>query len=153
MERYDFEKMNKSELIALLRLKGLEAKEPEPGIKFPQDMTVRMSKYMNRKQEHFVVYTLDGAHRVINERVITKGLVNRTITHPREVFQQAIKDNAVAIIIGHNHPSGSVQPSQEDKDLTTRMKNAGELLGISVLDHIIIGKQAEHFSFLEKGLL
>jgi DNA repair protein RadC len=81
------------------------------------------------------------------------GLLNRTLVHPREVFKHAIKDNSAAIIIGHNHPSGSLDPSTEDKDITRRMKIAGEILGIKVLDHIIVSPTKGYLSMLEMNLL
>lgn len=87
--------------------------------------------------EHFFTVTLNGAHQIIDVHVITKGLVNSAPAHPREVFRPAIIDDAVAIIIAHNHPSGCLDPSIADKDVTKRIKEAGNLLGIKLLDHII----------------
>ncbi|MDZ7792128.1 MAG: JAB domain-containing protein [Spirochaetia bacterium] len=111
-----------------------------------------MRAYSKRKQEYFLAITLDGAHVPIKRNVISRGLVNRTIIHPREVYRKAISQNAVAIIIAHNHPSGNVEPSEEDKEITQRLHEAGTVIGISLLDHIIFTKDG-YYSFLEKGLL
>lgn len=102
------------------------------------------------RQERFIVITLNGAHEPIRTRVVTVGLVNRTLVHPREVFYPAIKDNAVAIIVAHNHPSGRTDPSAEDNEVTTRLVAAGKLIGIDVLDHLVIGK-AGFFSYADHG--
>ena len=102
--------------------------------------------------EHFFSITLNGAHKVIDVHMVSKGLVNRTLVHPREVFRPAITDNAVAIVLAHNHPSGILEPSVEDLDVTRRIKEAGDLLGIKVLDHLIFSpteyrSMAEHMEF------
>ncbi len=106
----------------------------------------------NRKQEHFVSISLNGAHEVIETRIITIGLVNSSQVHPREVFAAAITDRACALIVAHNHPSEILKPSKEDEEVTRRLKQAGELLGIPLLDHIIFGSRA-YFSFQEVGML
>ena len=115
----------------------------------PGDVVPVLKRYRKLKQEAFIVITLDNAHQVIKVRMVSIGLLNRTLVHPREVFVGAIEDRAAAIIICHNHPSGNTEPSSEDREITSRMKNAGEILGISVLDHIIIGKDASYYSFFE----
>jgi DNA repair protein RadC len=103
--------------------------------------------------ECFVCITLDGCHKIIGTYVISKGLVNRTLVHAREVFRHAIADNAVAIIIAHNHPSGDLTPSEDDKETTKRMKRAGDILGIKVLDHLIVSPSVQgYFSFLENRI-
>lgn len=96
--------------------------------------------YALQKQEHFICITLNGAHEVIKTRVITVGLVNSTQIHPREVFADAITDRATAIIVAHNHPSGKLTPSSEDLKTTRSIVEAGKLLGIKVLDHVIFGR-------------
>lgn len=101
--------------------------------------------------EYFLCITLDGAHRVINIHVVSKGLLNRTLVHPREVFRPAIKDNAAAIIVAHNHPSNQLAPSDEDKGLTKRLREAGDIVGISILDHLILARTS-YFSFMEAGI-
>lgn len=96
--------------------------------------------YASQKQEHFISITLNGAHEVIKTRVVTVGLVNSTQVHPREVFADAITDRATAIIVAHNHPSGKLTPSPEDLRTTRSIVEAGKLLGIKVLDHVIFGR-------------
>jgi len=94
--------------------------------------------FSESKQEHFAILLLDGAHNIIECQVICIGLVNRTIIHPREVFRPAIQAACAAIILVHNHPSGSTEPSREDIEITDRLKQAGDILGITVLDHLIV---------------
>jgi DNA repair protein RadC len=118
----------------------------------PSDAYSVLKRFATMRQEHFLVLTLDGAHQVIRSKIVSVGLVNRTVVHPREVFRPAIEDSATAVIIAHNHPSGRLDPSIEDRDITDKLTKAGEILGIAVLDHIIIGKGG-FFSFLEQGLL
>ena len=95
---------------------------------------------------------MNGSHEIIKVRTISKGLVNRTLVHPREVYRMAIKDNAAAIILTHNHPSGNPAPSIEDIEITNRMISAGKIIGIEVLDHVVIAKKG-YYSFLEEGQL
>lgn len=111
-----------------------------------------LAVHVNRRTEAFFVFTLNSAHRVINLNIVTTGLVNRTIVHPREVFYEAIKDNATAIIIAHNHPSGNLEPSDDDMDITERLVKAGEVIGIPVLDHIVFTK-GEYLSMIEAGMM
>jgi len=104
----------------------------------------------DRKQEHFLCISLNGANEVIATRTISVGLVNKTQVHPREVFADPITDRASAIIIAHNHPTGGLAPSKEDIEITMRLKKAGETLGIKLLDHIIFSHKG-HYSFLENN--
>jgi len=92
----------------------------------------------HKQQEHFVVLTLDGANRLIEKRIITIGTLNASLVHPREVFADAITDRAAGIVVAHNHPGGSLEPSGPDIIVTKRLRAAGELLGIRLLDHIIV---------------
>jgi DNA repair protein RadC len=118
-------------------------------ITFPPDVLPLIRHYADRKQEHFLCISLNGANEVITTRVVSVGLVNKTQVHPREVFADPITDRAAAIIVAHNHVGGSVIPSQEDVEVTKLLKAAGETLGIRLLDHIIFN-QKEYYSFLEK---
>lgn len=105
-------------------------------------------------REHFVVLLLNQKNKVVGVHTVSVGSLTASIVHPREVFKAAILANAAAIICGHNHPSGDPQPSREDRTLTTRVVEAGKLLGINVLDHIIIGDgTSAYFSFADEGLL
>ena len=112
--------------------------ESEPSVRSPNSAAEMFRKWAAKDQEHFLVATLDGAHKKINVHVITIGIANKTMVHPREVFRPAIKDGACAIIVAHNHPSGACEPSEEDINVTKRLKEAGELIGITVLDALII---------------
>ncbi len=136
----------------LKKLLALEVSDPIKKITSSFDIIPEVIKYSYEPQEHFIVADLNGAHEIIEIRVISKGLVNRTLVHPREIFRGAIINNSSVVILIHNHPSGNVDPSFEDIEITKRIKKAGELIGIEVLDHIIIAKKG-HFSFLEEGKL
>lgn len=110
-------------------------------------------RFISRKdKEHFAIILLDGAHNVIRSEVISIGLVNKTIVHPREIFRPAIAANSSAIIIAHNHPSGSLDPSPEDIEVTKRLIAAGEIIGIEVLDHLIVSGD-KYLSFVEKDFI
>jgi len=119
-------------------------------ISFPPDVLPLIRHYADRKQEHFLCVSLNGANEVIATRVVSVGLVNRTQVHPREVFADPITDRATAVIIAHNHPAGGLMPSKEDIEITQRLKAAGETLGIKLLDHIIFNHKG-YYSFLENG--
>lgn len=104
-----------------------------------EDVLPFVTQYRYDQQENVVTVTLSGAHEVLSVRMITRGLVNQSQLHPREVFADAITDRAAAIILVHNHPSGNLSPSIQDQNITERMAEAGKILGIQVLDHLIIG--------------
>ena len=105
-------------------------------------------------REHFVVLMLDQKNKVIGIHTVSVGSLTASVVHPREVFKPAILSNCAALILAHNHPSGQPQPSQEDRVLTVRLVAAGKLLGISILDHVIIGDgTSAYFSFADEGLL
>lgn len=132
-----------TELLASLELsKRYLIDEEKPIIDSPEKAAEQLNDIRNKKQEHFVVITLDGANRLINKRTITIGTLTASLVHPREVFADAITDRAASIIVGHNHPSGNLQPSKADKEITTRLKEVGELLGIHIIDHLIINKSS-----------
>ncbi|MFC1561640.1 DNA repair protein RadC [candidate division KSB1 bacterium] len=100
------------------------------------------------KQEEFRVINLDSANNLLSDKVITRGSLNASIVHPREVFKQAITESAASIIVIHNHPSGNPLPSREDRKITEKLVNAGAIIGIEVIDHIIIAGR-EYYSFAE----
>lgn len=118
----------------------------------PQDIYNVLKRYANARTERFICLTLDGAHQVIKANIISIGLVNRTVVHPREVFYPAIVQNACAVVISHNHPSGCLDPSPEDREITDRLHQASEVLGIALLDHVILSRKG-FYSFVEHGLL
>jgi DNA repair protein RadC len=104
------------------------------------------------KKEIFRCVLLDTKNKIIREEVVSIGSLSASIVHPRDTFKAAIRESAAAVIFIHNHPSGDIQPSQEDILLTRRLVQAGEVLGIQVLDHIIIG-DGDHFSFRDNGII
>jgi len=108
--------------------------------------------FRDRCKEYFIVLLLDGKNRIIREVQISEGSLNQSIVHPREVFNPAVRDSAAAMILVHNHPSGDPTPSREDREITRRLKEAGELMGVAVLDHIIIG-DGRYISFTSQGIL
>ena len=104
------------------------------------------------KKEIFKCLLLDTKNRFIRDEIVSVGSLSASIVHPRDTFKAAVRESAAAVIFVHNHPSGEVRPSQEDTLLTKRLIQAGELLGIPVLDHVIIG-DGDHFSFRDAGLI
>jgi DNA repair protein RadC len=117
-----------------------------------EDILPLVSYIADKKQEYFLCITLNGANEVIGNRVVTVGLLNTNQVHPREVFVDAISDRAASVIFVHNHPSGQLKASPDDIATTNQLVDAGKILGISVLDHVIITKKG-YFSFKESGLL
>jgi len=131
-----------------------ERRAPAYKVSSPSDAYKAFSRYAKARTERFLVATLNGAHEIVRVHIVSIGLVNRTVVHPREVFFPAIKDNAVAVIVCHNHPSSHLDPSPEDLEITRRLREAGDILGIALLDHLVIGPQPGSFySFIEHGLL
>jgi DNA repair protein RadC len=114
-------------------------KQPAPIIDSSDMAAEQLDFIRNKKQEHLVVMTLDGARRLIRKRVVSIGTLLNSLVHPREVFSPAIEDRAATIIIAHNHPSGSLEISKLDREITRNIRQAGEILGIRLDDHIIIG--------------
>ncbi|MEA1945086.1 MAG: DNA repair protein RadC [Euryarchaeota archaeon] len=106
----------------------------------------------NKQQEYFICITLNGANEVIENRTVTVGLLDRSQVHPREVFADVITDRAASVIFAHNHPSGALEPSNSDLKIQEQLTEAGRILGIKVLDHIIISKKG-YYSFQENGLV
>ena len=121
-------------------------------IETPSDLLPHVRHYADRRQEHFLCASINGANEILNIRVVSIGLVDRTPVHPREVFAEALSDRASAIIVAHNHPSGGLEPSASDVEVTGQLKAAGAVMGISLLDHIIFNQRG-YFSFLEAGQL
>ena len=109
-------------------------------------------KLNQRPEEHFLEIFINTKGKAIGYIVISKGTIKESLVHPREVFKAAVLANAYAIIIAHNHPSGEIIPSEEDKKITQRLKEAGDILGIPVIDHIIVGDN-KYFSFKEHSYL
>ena len=118
----------------------------------PEDILPLVAHLREKRQEHFVCIALNGAGEVLGNRIITVGLLNHSLVHPREVFADAITDRAASVICVHNHPSGSLEPSSQDIAITTQLKEAGSILGIQLIDHIIVTR-AGHVSMKERGLV
>ena len=108
----------------------------------PEKAVEQLSDIRDKKQEYFLYLTLDGANRLIAKRIITIGTLTSSLVHPREVFAEAITDRAASIIVAHNHPSGNLEPSQADREVTERLRDAGDLLGVKLIDHIVVTKDS-----------
>ncbi|MEZ4528155.1 MAG: DNA repair protein RadC [Desulfobacterales bacterium] len=141
-----------SVIVAALEFARRRIRPEGTKITSPTDVLPLIKHYADRKQEHLLCLSLNGANEVIATRVITIGLLNRTQIHPREVFADALTDRAASIILAHNHPSGSVSPSKEDEAVTRRIKESGEVLGVQLLDHLIFTLK-DYYSFKEHGYL
>ncbi|AUS10391.1 hypothetical protein C1X05_05995 [Laceyella sacchari] len=127
--------------------------EDRHAIRSPDDAACYvMDELRFLQQEHFICLYLNTKYRVIDKKCIFKGSLNTSVVHPREIFHEAIRCSAAAIICVHNHPSGDPTPSTEDLLVTERLVEVGKLLGIDVVDHLIIGDQT-YFSMKEKGLI
>ena len=140
--------------LRIVKVKGVCESEPDFGkVTMPVHILPYLDTIKNAEQEHFVSISLDGAGNVIKSRVITIGLLNHSLVHPRETFRGAILDNAASIVIAHNHPSGSLDPSSNDIAITMQLKEAGEIIGIKVIDHIIVTKYDNFYSMKEHGMM
>lgn len=118
----------------------------------PKDIWEELKDLRNHKKEHFVIFYLDSRNQEIKREVISVGSLNANLVHPREVFEPAVRHLAAQIILAHNHPSGDPEPSEDDLEITKRLVEAGKILGIGVIDHIIIVKTG-FISFKEKNLI
>ena len=119
----------------------------------PQAVVNYLKEKIGReKKEHFMILSLDTGNNLIKMSDISVGTLNTNLADPREVFKEVIQNNAAAVIVAHNHPSGNSKPSDEDLLITKRLKGAGDILGIDLIDHIIVTKQT-FFSFKERNLL
>lgn len=116
------------------------------------DIVKMTEELKDKKQEYFLTFTLDGAHNLIEKRIVFIGTLNQNLIHPREIFADAITDRAAGILFVHNHPSDNTEPSKEDISITNRLIEVGKLVGINVVDHIIISKDG-YFSFNEKDMM
>jgi len=115
----------------------------EKTIKNPSDIAeYYLNKLRDHKKEHLFAVFLDSKNKIIKDEIISIGTLNSSLVHPREVFKEAIRNSANSVILIHNHPSGNCEPSDEDIFVTDKLKDAGRLIGIEVLDHIVIGKDS-----------
>jgi DNA repair protein RadC len=116
------------------------------------NIVVRLRDIADLRQEHFICFSLDSNHQIIERRTVFIGTLTGVMAHPREIFAGAITDRALAIVIAHNHPSGNAQPSKQDIALTQQLMAAGQILGVPLHDHIIVAGD-KHFSFRKEGLI
>lgn len=141
-----------SKILAALELARRHlVKDAEP-LRSIRDILARLDDIRNKQQEYVVCLSLDGGQRLLARRTITIGTLDTVIAHPREVFADAIADRAASIVVAHNHPSGNAAPSQKDISLTQQLAAAGQLLGVTLRDHIILTK-TDYFSFRQHHLL
>jgi DNA repair protein RadC len=124
--------------------KNYDIKAPETVVK-----AIRAS-IKDKAKEHFKLILLNPRNKIIGISTVSIGSLNASLVHPREVFKDAIGHSAASVVLAHNHPSGDPEPSEDDLTITKRLTEAGKILGIEVLDHIIIGKN-NHYSFKAKG--
>lgn len=121
-------------------------------IRHPKDVVPFIKNYSMSNKEHFISITLNGAHEIIKINVVSVGTSHKTIACPREIFSEALLENASALIVCHNHPNASCEPSEDDIDTTRSLIDASKIIGIAFLDHIILDRDS-YFSFLEHDLL
>jgi len=141
------------EIVACFELgRRLLKNKPHKLLLTPNDVHREMKDYRNHKQEHFVVFYLDSRNGEIASLVVSIGTLNASIIHPREVFEPAIAHSAAQIIIAHNHPSGDPEPSEDDIMITKRLSEAGKIIGIEIVDHVVVSHNG-WVSFKEKGLI
>lgn len=141
-----------AKLLASLELaKRHLVRDAEP-LRSQKDILARLADIRTKQQEYCLCLSLDGGQRLIAQRTITIGTLDSVLTHPREIFSDAIVDRAASVIVAHNHPSGNARPSAKDITLTQQLAASGQLLGIPLRDHIIVTK-LDHFSFRQHHLL
>jgi DNA repair protein RadC len=141
-----------SAALELGRRLAREGPAERPRIRGPRDVYERCAPGLrDLAQEEFRVLMLNTQHAVVRELVITRGTLDTSVVHPREVFRSAITESAASLILVHNHPSGDPAPSAEDRAVTRQLAEAGRLLGIPVLDHVVVG-DGRYVSFVEAGL-
>ncbi len=118
----------------------------------PEDVWKELVDIRARSKEHFIIFYLDVRNQIIRKEIVSIGTLNMSVVHPREVFENAIRHSCAQIVISHNHPSGDPNPSDEDTELTHRLLEAGKILGIEIIDHVIVAKES-YYSFQEHGIL
>lgn len=118
----------------------------------PSDVYAALKRYANSKVEKFYAISLDGQHAIIHINMVSMGTTNRCMAVPRDIFHAAIKDRATALIVAHVHPSGNNQASLEDRAVSDRLREVGDIIGIPVLDSLVFSRTG-YFSFVEGGLL
>jgi len=127
--------------------------ESLPQIKSIEDVLAQAVYMRDKTREHLMVLFLNARNELLYKKPMFIGTLNANLVHPREIFQEAFKQNAGSIILVHNHPSNNSEPSEDDLDITKRIVEAGKVMGIDVLDHVIITRTNSPFSFKEKRLI
>ncbi len=141
-----------SQIVASIELSKRYLIKQNPKITCAKDVVEELKAYRDKRQEYFLAIYLDGANYICHHQVITIGTLNESLVHPREVFAPAVEHRCASVIVAHNHPSGSLNPSSADIQITRRLKESGKLLGIELIDHIILTKES-YVSFDELEML
>jgi len=123
-----------------------------PIISIPKDVVAQLTDLRHNKKEHFIALYLNARNQLVHKETISMGTLNANLVHPREVFEPALKHSAAGIMVAHNHPSGDPKPSEDDLEITKKLAEAGKMMGVELLDHVIIATNS-HFSFKEEKLL
>ncbi len=139
-------------IAAMHELYGRMAQTKAQVVKNARDILPLVSFLAGKRQEHFVALNLNGGNRVLSTCVVSVGLVDQSLVHPREVFSEAVRERAARVIVCHNHPGGALAPSEEDIGVTRSLLKASRVLGIALLDHVIVSDEG-YFSFREGGLM
>lgn len=145
-------KAKASQIISAVELSKRYLIKESTYIRKASDIYDELKEYHNKKQEYFLCVYLDGANHIVKTKIITIGILNQSLVHPREVYAYAIEKRCASIIIAHNHPSGILEASDEDINVTKRLKKSGEILGIELLDHVIFTRLG-FISLKEEGVL
>lgn len=146
------DKIDRKLLIKQICAEELEEYRTKKSIKSVEDVYHACAIEAFTDQERVIVLSLDSANKIISKHEVSKGTVNRSIVSARDIMKECIMDSAVSFILVHNHPSGNLIPSSADKTITNTLKQAGEILDIPMLDHVIVAKTG-FYSFREEGLL
>lgn len=146
-------------IISLLSLKIIKEKEERYDLKqkvtspeVAHEVAIKVLEMHERPEEIMALITLDTKNKITGVFVVSTGTINASLVHPREIFKRAMLQNAASIILMHNHPSGDPDPSVEDIEITRRLVEAGNIIGISILDHVIIGDEYNFYSMAENSV-
>ncbi len=123
-----------------------------PTIVTPKDVVAQLTDLRHNKKEHFIAIYLNARNQLVHKETISMGTLNANLVHPREVFEPALKHYAASIMVAHNHPSGDPKPSEDDLEITKRLTEAGKMMGVEIMDHVIVSKSGL-FSFKEEKML
>ncbi len=152
LEEKGLGKAKASQIIAVLSLGKRLHDKTKPEILTPQDVWKSCADFRDSKKEHFVAFYFDTQNRLIERQIISIGTLDASLVHPREVFEPAVALHAAGIIVVHNHPSGSFDPSEEDTEITKQLIYAGKILDIPIIDHVIVSKTG-FISAKKKGII